>query len=146
MHALVVWYLLISKLLPTPNNAKLIEFHNQMSCFDFPDYQKNFSLLLFYCCSLAFWKSHLCKILVLLVCGKELGLDLRASLLQSRRSTAQATPLVHFALAILEMKSLKVLAFSSLEAFLAPQVARISCVNHRHSASCIFLRTFLIIY
>jgi hypothetical protein len=40
----------------------------------------------------------------------ETGIELRASLLQGRHSTTSAPPLVHFALAVVEMGSLELFA------------------------------------
>jgi hypothetical protein len=63
-----------------------------------------------------------------------LGFELRALSLQSRHSTAWATPLVHFALLILEMRGL-VNYFPRLASTLHPPdlslSARITGVSHR---------------
>jgi hypothetical protein len=52
---------------------------------------------------------------ILCLCLVGLGFTLRALLLESRHSTARATPPVHFAEVILEMGSHKLFAWADLE-------------------------------
>jgi hypothetical protein len=68
-----------------------------------------------------------------------LGFELRALSSQSKRSTASATPPAHFALTILEMESLALLAQPGLEP--ASQVPRITGVSHRCPAILLFFKS-----
>jgi hypothetical protein len=82
-------------------------------------------------------------IFLLLLLG--LGLELRASHLQSQHPTTWATPPVHFALFILEMGGImKGWHQTSIVPISASQVARITGVSHWHSALFHFVSCFCV--
>jgi hypothetical protein len=71
-----------------------------------------------------------------------LGFELRASQLQSRCSTAGATPPVRFALVILEMRVSRTICLSWPRTIILPisasQVARITGVSHQLLVTCFY--------